>query len=73
MVLEMLALLVMLAVLEKMVMFAGGIFERVKSPNFLFEKVIEFKKKIFGKKNISKTLKIKSEIHVLISPPFTNF
>ena len=37
----------MLMVLEELVVFVGGIFERGKSPNFFLRKIIESKKKIF--------------------------
>ena len=47
-VLGMLEVLVVLVVLEELVVFVGGIFERVKSPNFFFEKIKESIKKICG-------------------------
>ena len=40
--------LVVLMVLEELVVFVGGIFERVKSLTFFLEKIIESKKKMFG-------------------------
>ena len=48
----MLKVLVVLVVLEELVVFVGGIFERVKSPIFFLEQLIESKKKTVGiKKN----------------------
>ena len=38
-VLEMLEVLVVLVVLEDLAVFVGGIFERVKSPNFFWRKL----------------------------------
>ena len=49
-VMGMLVVLVVLMVLEELVVFVGGIFENVISPNFFCEKFIESKKKIFGTK-----------------------
>ena len=46
-VLGMLEVLVVLVVLKELVVFVRGKFERVKSPNFFWEKIIESKKKIF--------------------------
>ena len=40
-VLGMQEVLVVLVVLKELVVFVGGIFERVKSPNFYGEKIIE--------------------------------
>ena len=42
----------MLEVLEELVVFVGGIFERVKSPKKNLEKIIESKTKSFGAKKI---------------------
>ena len=60
----MLEVLVVLVVLKELVVFVGGIFERVKSPNFFWGKIIESKKKIFGAKKDLKILKTKSKIHL---------
>ena len=49
-VLGMLEVLVVLVVLKELVVFVGGIFESVKSPNFYWGKIIESKKKISGAK-----------------------
>ena len=46
----MLEVQVVLVVLKELVMFVGGIFERVESPNFFLWKIIEFKQKVFGAK-----------------------
>ena len=54
-----LEVLVVLAVLKKLMVFVGGIFERIKSPNFFWGKIIESKKKIVGAKKNLKTLKTK--------------
>ena len=51
-VLGMLEVLVVLVVLKELVVFVRGKFERVKSPNFFWGKIIESKKKIFGAKKI---------------------
>ena len=51
----MLGMLVVLVVLEELVVFVGGISERVKSPNFFFEIIKESKKKIFGATKIRKS------------------
>ena len=53
-VLGMLEVLVLLVVLEDPLMFVGGIFKRVKSPDIFLEKIIESKKKIFGSQNNEK-------------------
>ena len=58
-VLGMMEVLVMLVVLEDLVVFVGGIFERFKSPNLFLEKIMESKKKIFGAKTNSKILETK--------------
>ena len=42
----------------------GGIFERVKSPNFFCGKIIESIEKIFGTKKDLRILKSKSKIHL---------
>ena len=55
--------LMVLVVLKELVVFVRGKFERVKSPNFFWEKIIESKKKIFGAKKNLKILKMKSKIH----------
>ena len=47
-VMRMLVVLVVLMVLEELVVFAGGIFENVLSQNFVCEKFIESKNKIFS-------------------------
>ena len=47
----------MLVVLKELVVFVRGKFERVKSLNFLWGKIIESKKKFFGAKKISKIAK----------------
>ena len=44
--------------------FVRGIFERVKSPNFFLEKIIESKKKIGCAKKNLKISKTKSIIHL---------
>ena len=62
--LAMLEVLVMLVVLKELVVFVGGIFERVKSLNFFWGKIIEPKKKNFGAKKNIKILKTKSKIHL---------
>ena len=59
-----LGMLEVLVVLKELVVFVGGIFERVKSPNFFWGKIIESKKKIFGAKKNLKILKTKSKIHL---------
>ena len=51
-------------VLEKLVVFVGGIFERDKSHNLFFEKIIESKKKNFAAKKNLKIHKTKSKIHL---------
>ena len=40
-------LLLVLVVLEELVVFVGGIFEKVKSPNLFFEKILESQKNFF--------------------------
>ena len=45
-------MLEVLVVLKELVVFERGKFERVKSPNFFWEKIIESKKKICGAKKI---------------------
>ena len=50
--LEVLVVLVVLVVLEDLVVFVGGIFKRVKSPNIFLEKIIESKKKNLAHKKI---------------------
>ena len=50
MVLGILEVLVVLVVLVELGLFVGGIFERVKCPNFFLEKILEFKQKYFGVK-----------------------
>ena len=49
-VLGMLEVLVVLVVLKELVVFVGGIFERVESTNFYWGKIIESKKKFVGAK-----------------------
>ena len=63
-VLGMLEVLVVLVVLNELVVFVRGKFERVKSQNFFLGKIIESKKKIFGAKKNLKILKTKSKIHL---------
>ena len=58
-VLGMLEVLVVLVVLKELMMFVGGIFVRVKSPNFFRGEILESKKKIFGTKKELKILKTK--------------
>ena len=57
-----------LVVLKELVVFVGGIFERVKSPNFFLGKFIESKKKIVSAK-IHLYLRV---LHSII-PLFTSF
>ena len=52
-VLGVLEVLLLLVVLKELVMFVGGSFERVKSPNSM-GKIIESKKKIFSAKKKTK-------------------
>ena len=52
-----------LVVLKELMVFVGGIFERVKFPNFFLGKIIESKKKIFG------TKKIKNPYDKVKNPP----
>ena len=59
-----LGMLEVLVVLKELVVFVRGKFERVKSPNFFWGKIIESKKKIFGAKKNQKILKMKSKIHI---------
>ena len=63
-VLGMLEVLVVLVVLKELVVFVRGKFERVKSPNFFWGKIIESEKKIFGAKKNQKILKTKSKLHI---------
>jgi hypothetical protein len=63
-VLEMLEVLVLLVVLEKLVVFVGGIIERVKSQKFLWGKISESKKKNVVQNKDLKILKTKSKIHL---------
>ena len=42
----------------------GGIFERVKSPNFFAGEIIEFIEKIFGAQKDLRIFKTKSKIHL---------
>ena len=56
-VLGMLEVLVVLVVLKELVVFIGGIFERVKSPCFFGGKIIESKKKNFWHKKRYKKFK----------------
>ena len=46
-VLGMLEVLVVLVMLKELVVFVGGIFERVKSPNFVFEENDRIQKENF--------------------------
>ena len=59
-----LGMLEVLVVLKELVVFVRGKFERVKSLNFFWGKIIESKKKIFGAKKNLKILKTKSKIHL---------
>ena len=61
-VLGMLEVLVVLVVLKELEVFVRGKFERVKSPNFFWEKIKESNKKIFAAKKNLKILKTKSKI-----------
>ena len=63
-VLGMLEVLVVLVVLKELVVFVRGKFERVKSPNFFWGKIIESKKKSFGAQKNKKILKTESKIHL---------
>ena len=63
-VLGMLEVLVVQVVLKELMVFVGGIFERVKSPNFFGGKNIESKKNIFGSKKDLKIPNTKSKIHL---------
>ena len=65
-VLGMIEVLVVLLVLKELIVFVGGIFERVKSPNFFLGKIIESKKKIFGAKKRSKNPKDKVKNTLLL-------
>ena len=58
-VMGMLVVLVALMVLEKLVVFVGGIFENIISPNLFNEKILESKKKIFSANENLKILKTK--------------
>ena len=57
-------MLEVLVVIKELVVFVGGIFERDKSPDFFWWKIIESEKKIFGAKKDLKILKSKSKIHL---------
>ena len=57
-------MLEVLVVLKELVVFVRGKFERVKSLNFFWGKIIESKKKIFGAQKDLKILKTKSKIHL---------
>ena len=59
-----LEVLVVLVVLKELMVFLGGIFERVKSPNFFGGKITESKKKIVGAKKDLKILMTTSIIHL---------
>ena len=50
--LGMLEVLVVLVVLEELVVFVGGIFERVESKDFFFKENYIIQKEIFGAKKI---------------------
>ena len=63
-VLGMLDVLVVQVVLKELMVFVGGIFERVKSPNFFGGKYIESKKNNFGPKKDPKIPNTKSKIHL---------
>ena len=52
MLLLVLGMLEVLVVLNELVVFVGGIFETVKSPNFFCGKIIEYKKKLLVQKKI---------------------
>ena len=52
--LGMLEVMVVLVVLKELIVFVGGIFERVKSQNSFLGKIIESKNTIFGAKKRSK-------------------
>ena len=54
-----LGMLEVLVVLKGLVVFLRGKFERVKSPNFLWGKIIESKKKVFGQKTNLKIINTK--------------
>ena len=58
-VLGMLEVLVVLLVLKELMVFVGGIFEKDKSLNLFWWKIIESKKKIFDAKKDLKILKTK--------------
>jgi hypothetical protein len=51
-VLGMLEVLVVLVVLKELMVFVGGIFERVKSPNFFWENYRIQKENCWRKKNL---------------------
>ena len=55
-----LGMLEVLVVLKELVVFVRGKFEKVKSPNFFWGKIIESKKKFFGAKKNQKILKTNS-------------
>ena len=63
-VLGMLEVLVVLVVLKELMVFVGGIFEKVKSPNFFWWKIIESKKNFFDINKDLKILKTKSKIQL---------
>ena len=58
-----LGMLEVLVLLKELVVFVGGIFERVKPPIFFGENT-ESRKKICGAKKDLKILKTKSKIHL---------
>ena len=58
-VLRMLEVMVVLLVLKELIVFVGGIFERVKSQNSFLGEIIESKKTIFAAKKDLKILKTK--------------
>ena len=60
----MLEVVVLLVVLKEVVVFVGGIFERIKSPIFFVGKIIETNKKNFCAKKDLKFLKTKSKINL---------
>ena len=63
-VMRMMVVLVLLMVLEELVVFVGGIFEKSISSIKKNKKFIESKKKIFGGEKNLKILKTKSKIHL---------
>jgi hypothetical protein len=56
----------MLVVLKELMVFVGVIFERVKSPNFFWGKIIESKKKTVGAKKDLKIFQTKSKIYLYL-------